>query len=75
MSYQKIELSISLSLDSPKLDESDFILLSVKYLEKSLGKKKEFSGFFEDIEQLYFKQNYKEAIEKILDFSKKMNPC
>lgn len=64
MSYQKIELSISLSLDSPKLDESDFILLSVKYLEKSLGKKKEFSGFFEDIEQLYFKQNYKEAIEK-----------
>ncbi|HAT9519764.1 TPA: type IV secretion protein Dot, partial [Legionella pneumophila subsp. pneumophila] len=38
MSYQKIELSISLSLDSPKLDESDFILLSVKYLEKSLGK-------------------------------------
>ncbi|HGF0882694.1 TPA: type IV secretion protein Dot, partial [Legionella pneumophila] len=48
MSYQKIELSISLSLDSPKLDESDFILLSVKYLEKSLGKKKEFSVFFED---------------------------
>ncbi|HCC3201128.1 TPA: lpg2527 family Dot/Icm T4SS effector, partial [Legionella pneumophila] len=71
MSYQKIELSISLSLDSPKLDESDFILLSVKYLEKSLGKKKEFSVFFEDIEKLYFKQNYKEAIEKILDFCKK----
>ncbi|HAU1297195.1 TPA: type IV secretion protein Dot [Legionella pneumophila] len=71
MSYQKIELSISLSLDSPKLDESDFILLSVKYLEKSLGKKREFAGFFEDIERLYFKQNYKEAIEKILDFCKK----
>ncbi|HAU0241045.1 TPA: lpg2527 family Dot/Icm T4SS effector [Legionella pneumophila] len=71
MSYQKIELNISLSLDSPKLDESDFILLSVKYLEKSLGKKKEFSVFFEDIEKLYFKQNYKEAIEKILDFCKK----
>ncbi|HAT1882759.1 lpg2527 family Dot/Icm T4SS effector [Legionella pneumophila] len=71
MSYQKIELSISLSLDSPKLDESDFILLSVKYLEKSLGKKREFAGFFEDIERLYFQQNYKEAIEKILDFCKK----
>ncbi|HAT1597090.1 TPA: type IV secretion protein Dot [Legionella pneumophila] len=71
MSYQKIELSISLSLDSPKLDESDFILLSVKYLEKSLGKKREFAGFFEDLERLYFKQNYKEAIEKILDFCKK----
>ncbi len=71
MSYNKIELNILLSLNSSRLDESDFILLSVKFLEKSLNKSEDLPVFLQDIQSIYFKQDYKEAIEKIIDFAKK----
>ena len=71
MSYNKIELNILLSLNSSRLDESDFILLAVKFLEKSLNKSDDLPAFLQDMQSLYFKQDYKESIEKIINFAKK----
>ena len=70
MSYAKIELNLLLALESPKLDESDFILLSTKLLEKRLGNNEKFPAFFKQVKKQYLEQDYKSAIENILTFCK-----
>ena len=71
MSYGKIELNLLFALESSKLDESDFILLAVKLMEKKLSKTPGFPDFFEHIKRQYLVQDYKGAITNILDLCKK----
>lgn len=66
MSYTKIESGLLLALDYPKLDESDFILLSSKLIEKKLGNHKNYPAFSKQIQKHYLELEYKEAIENIL---------
>ncbi|WP_115702710.1 hypothetical protein [Legionella sainthelensi] len=66
MSYTKIESSLLLALDYPKLDESDFILLLTKFLEKKLGNNDNYPSFSKQIQKYYLEQEYKKAIENIL---------
>ena len=71
MSYRKIELNLLFTLASSSLDESDFILLAVKLLEKKIGKTPCFPVFFEQIKRQYLDQDYKGAITNILSLCKK----
>ncbi|KTC83301.1 hypothetical protein [Legionella cincinnatiensis] len=70
MSYTKIESGLLLALDYPKLDESDFILLSTKLLEKKLGNNENYPAFLKQIQKHYLEQEYKKAIENILRLCK-----
>jgi len=65
-----MELNLLFTLESSCLDESDFILLAVKLLEKKLGKAQCFPVFFEQINGQYLEQDYKEAITNILSLCK-----
>ncbi|KTD11940.1 substrate of the Dot/Icm secretion system [Legionella gratiana] len=70
MSYTKIESGLLLALESPKLDESDFILLSIKLLEKKLGNNDDFPIFLKQIQKQYLEQEYKDALQNILKLCK-----
>ncbi|KTD60439.1 substrate of the Dot/Icm secretion system [Legionella santicrucis] len=70
MSYTKIENGLLLALEYPKLDESDFILLATKLLEKKLAHNESFPALLKQIQKYYLEQNYKDALENIIKLCK-----
>lgn len=65
MSYAKIEKNLLSALKSPKLDESDFILLSARLLEKKLGTIDGVNDLLQQIRAQYLVQDYKGALDNI----------
>lgn len=66
-----MEQRLLLALEYPKLDESDFILLTIKLLENKLPNTEDFLAFVTQIQKQYLEQEYPVVIENILNLCRK----